>query len=107
MGGFVLISIVMTFCVILGLFILGGLALYVLKMRIYGARFSVAQLRETIFVFFVLFWDDFPCCLGEEMRGGPSQRLDFQSFRVFILFLQISQLFNEYPYLLVDKYVQG
>ncbi len=41
------------------------------------------------------------------MKGGSSQRLDFQSFCVFILFLQISQLFNEHPYLLVDKYVQG
>ncbi len=54
MGDFVLINIVMTFCVILGLFVLGRLALYVLKMRICGARFSVARLRETIFAFFVL-----------------------------------------------------
>ena len=54
MGYFVLINIVMTFIVILGLFILGRLALYVLKMRICGARFSVARLRETIFGFFVL-----------------------------------------------------
>jgi hypothetical protein len=54
MGGFGLNIIVMTFCVILGLFILGRLALYVLKMRICGARFSVARLRETIFAFFVL-----------------------------------------------------
>ena len=54
MGGFGLNIIAMTFCVILGLFILGRLALYVLKMRICGARFSVARLRETIFAFFVL-----------------------------------------------------
>jgi hypothetical protein len=49
-----LVKIAMTFCVILGLFILRGLALYILKMRICGARFSVARLKETIFVFFVL-----------------------------------------------------
>ena len=80
MGGFGLNIIAMTFCVILGLFILGRLALYVLKMRICGARFSVARLRETIFAFFVLILRWFsllPC-----------------------------QLLNEHPYLLIDKYVQ-
>jgi hypothetical protein len=54
MGDFVLINIAMTFYVILGLFILGKLALYVLRMRICVARFSVARLKETIFAFFVL-----------------------------------------------------
>jgi hypothetical protein len=52
MGGFAFkINIMVTFCVILGLFILGRLALYVLSLRCVfcGARFSVARLRETIF----------------------------------------------------------
>jgi hypothetical protein len=56
MGGFGLNIIAMTFCVILGLFILGRLALYILKMRICGARFSVARLRETIFAFFCSYF---------------------------------------------------
>ena len=80
MGDFVLINIAMTFYVILGLFILRRLALYILKMRICGARFSVARLKETIFAFFVLILRWFsllPC-----------------------------QLLNEHPYLLVDKCVQ-
>jgi hypothetical protein len=73
MGDFVLINIAMTFCGILGLFILGRLALYVLKMRICGARFSVARLRETIFVFFVLIlrWFSLLPWRGDERRAQP------------------------------------
>ncbi len=73
MGGFSLNIIAMTFCVILGLFILGRLALYVLKMRIYGARFSVARLRETIFAFFVLIlrWFSLLPWRGDERRAQP------------------------------------
>ena len=73
MGDFVLINIVMTFCVILELFILGRLALYVLKMRICGARFSVARLRETIFAFFVLVltWFSLLPWRGDERRAQP------------------------------------
>jgi hypothetical protein len=65
--------IAMTFCVILGLFILGGLALYVLKMRICGGRFSVARLRETIFAFFVLIlrWFSLLPWRGDERRAQP------------------------------------
>ncbi len=84
MGGFGLNIIAMTFCVVLGLFILGRLALYVLKMRIYRARFSVARLRETIFAFFVLIlrWFSLLPWRGDERR--VSQRLDLQSFHVYL-----------------------
>ena len=73
MGDFVLINIAMTFYVILGLFILGRLALYVLRMRICGARFSVARLRETIFAFFVLIlrWFSLLPWRGDERRAQP------------------------------------
>jgi hypothetical protein len=64
MGDIVLINIAMTFYVILGLFILGRLVLYVLRMRICGARLFVARLRETIFAFFVLIFKKvFPVAL--------------------------------------------
>jgi hypothetical protein len=73
MGDFVLINIAMTFYVILGLFILGRLALYVLKAHICGARFSVARLRETIFAFFVLILRRFSLLpwRGDERRAQP------------------------------------
>jgi hypothetical protein len=73
MGDFVLINIAMTFYVILGLFILGRLALYVLKMRICGTRFSVARLRETIFALFVLILGRFSLLpwWGDERRAQP------------------------------------
>ena len=73
MGGFGLTIIAMIFCVFLGLFILGRLALYVLKMRICGARFSVARLRETIFAFFVLIlrWFSLLPWRGDERRAQP------------------------------------
>ncbi len=53
MGDFVLIKIAVTFYVLL---ILRRLALYILKMRICGARFSVARLKETIFAFFCSYF---------------------------------------------------
>ena len=73
MGDFVLINIAMTFYVILGLFILRRLALYILKMRICGARFSVARLKETIFAFFVLVlrWFSLLSRRGDERRAQP------------------------------------
>jgi hypothetical protein len=63
----------MTFYVILGLFILGRRALYILMMRICGARFSVARLRETIFAFFVLILRCFSLLpwRGDERRAQP------------------------------------
>lgn len=108
MGGFGLNIIAMTFCVILGLFILGRLALYVLKMRICGARFSVARLRETIFAFFVLIlrWFSLLPWRGDEKRVQPEA--GFLVFScIYYFFLSIPQLFNGQLYLLVDKYVQG
>ena len=81
MGGFGLNIIAMTFCVILGLFILGRLALYILKMRICGARFSVALLRETIFAFFVLIlgWFSLLPWRGDERRAQPEAEFSFLS----------------------------
>jgi hypothetical protein len=63
----------MTFYAILGLFILGRCAFYVLKMHICGARFSVALLRETIFAFFVLVltWFSLLPWRGDERRAQP------------------------------------
>ena len=85
-GVFVLINFAMTFYVILGLFILGRCALYVLKMRICGARFSVARLRETIFAFFVLVltWFSLLPWRGDERRAQPEAEI-FNPFK-FVLF---------------------
>jgi hypothetical protein len=105
MGGFSLSIIAMTFCVILGLFILGRLALYVLKMRICGARFSVARLRETIFAFFVLVlrWFSLLPWRGDERRARPEA--EFSILSCLFYFNQLCQLLSEHPYLLIDKYV--
>ena len=80
-GEFVLINVAMTFYVILGLFILGRRALYILKVRICGARFSVARLRETIFAFFVLILRRFSLLpwRGDERRAWPEAEFSILS----------------------------
>jgi len=85
MGDFVLINIAMTFYVILGLFILRRLALYILKMRICGARFSVARLKETIFAFFVLIlrWFSLLPWRGDERRAQPEAGSSIFSCRFY------------------------